>query len=111
MSVTVSTMCQAVPKCEQSDSIAWGIWKCSVPSRHRESKRLLFWFVLQMFSSDTCTLLQFPWAVFSGAIIAVSRGLDRSLREGSSIHAVSVSSSAASAHGGEAEQVSEAVPW
>lgn len=103
-------MCQAVPKCEQSDSIAWGIWKCSVPSRNRESKRLLFWFVLQMFSSDTCTLLQFPWAVFSGAIIAVSR-LDRSLRGGSSIRAVSVSSSAASAHGGEAEQVSEAVPW
>lgn len=64
-----------------------------------------------MFSSDTCTLLQFPWAVFSGAIIAVSRGLDRSLRGGSSIRAVGVSSSAASAHGGEAEQVSEAVPW
>lgn len=52
-----------------------GFGNAGVPSRHRENKRLLFWFVFQMFSSGIAVA---PEAVCSGAVIAVS-GLDRSL--------------------------------
>lgn len=42
-----------------------GFGNVVVPSRHRENKRLLFWFVFQMFSSGMCTLLWLPPRLFA----------------------------------------------